>query len=65
MNLKEKPRNQTTGALLPQADWKITYYARDAQGNIMATYKMETVTIGGSPAMSFKVGNVSIRHLWH
>ena len=32
------------GALLGQADWKKTYYVRDAQGNVMATYNQLNVT---------------------
>ncbi len=33
-----KPKNQSTGALLASTAWLSTYYIRDAQGNVMATY---------------------------
>lgn len=39
-----KPKDQTTGALLPSTDWQKTYYVRDAQGNVMVTYKEENVS---------------------
>ena len=35
----EKTRDATTFALLPSANWKKTYYVRDAQGNVMTVYK--------------------------
>ena len=33
-----KPRNATTGALLPQSNWQYTYYVRDASGNVASIY---------------------------
>ena len=39
----EKPRNQTTGQLLPAADWVTTFYLRDAQGNVISVYKQKAV----------------------
>ncbi|MBI4929917.1 MAG: hypothetical protein HY841_04080, partial [Bacteroidetes bacterium] len=35
----EKPRNQTSGALLGSADYITTFYVRDAQGNVLSVYK--------------------------
>ncbi len=40
----DKPKNHSTGALLNQSNWVTTYYVRDAQGNVMATYD-ETFTL--------------------
>lgn len=39
-----KPKDQTTGVLLPSSAWQKTYYVRDAQGNVMVTYKEENVS---------------------
>jgi RHS repeat-associated protein len=46
-----------TGALNPMPFWKTTYYVRDAQGNVMATYKSTTPipTGGGTPPLTFKL----------
>ncbi|MDB5144431.1 MAG: hypothetical protein JWQ66_3144, partial [Mucilaginibacter sp.] len=45
----EKPR--PGGSPSSSSDWITTYYARDAQGNIMTTYKLAPVSL----ATSFKV----------
>ena len=47
----------STGALNPTPFWKTTYYVRDAQGNVMATYKSTTPipTSGGTPPLTFKL----------
>jgi hypothetical protein len=45
-----KPKNQTTGALLPQLNWTYTWYVKDAQGNTMAIYEQDFAgAIGGDP----------------
>lgn len=41
-----KPR--TAGVLSNQKDWTYTYYVRDAQGNVMATYQRAFATDGSS-----------------
>lgn len=33
-----------SGALNPASDWVTTYYVRDAQGNVMATYEQKTLS---------------------
>ena len=49
----EKTRDAS--GLKPASEWKTTYYVKDAQGNEMAVYKMQPVTINGNPATTFRL----------
>ncbi len=43
-----KPKNQGTGTLLDQSQWRYTYYVKDADGNNMATYERTWEAQGGN-----------------
>ncbi|MCD6065617.1 MAG: hypothetical protein K0S33_443 [Bacteroidetes bacterium] len=57
----EKPRDQTTGALLSQLYWKYTYYTYDVTGNVLAVYEKNFVPGGhGSTREEMKLKELDI-----
>jgi RHS repeat-associated protein len=50
-------KKNTSGILLPPSDWLTTYYMRDAQGNVMATY--ENLTVSGTSVL-----NITEQHVY-
>ncbi|MBA4241931.1 MAG: hypothetical protein C0448_14490 [Sphingobacteriaceae bacterium] len=52
-----KKKNSSTGVLLPPSDWLASYYMRDAQGNVMATY--ENITVSGTNLL-----NLTEQHIY-